>query len=1604
MTQKSAVVVVQLVCRSPVDGGWAVDLVKNGVTIQQDIRITDPLTPDHKQTCRWYLQQFVQLSPFSVDRAGEAEAILSKYPNQLLGQLPLRQALRPELQGGTYSIDPVTLLFDVFEPPGGVDSGSDNSIQQLFWETLEYRSLWSHPNWQVIVRRCLNYQRTVPRTCFDNAHTWANKNGPRSFNVLLVVARDLTNDPSVYEDVSPSIATNTLLKLRHELNQYSSRIKLNVEMVRPGTFKAFKEHLLRSETMRGPGYFHLVHFDTHGTVALKKSKAAKYGLLHFSQADTDKTEPKAGVQIAKVLKEYHIPFAVLNSCESASATAGDNANIAKLFLQAGLRGVIGMSFKISSSSVAIFLDQFYNQLLCQGKSFAASAAAGRDALRQNPMRPARYGLDRHLSDSFVIVTYEEGDMSSSFSGDSDVPQDDGRPLPQRAQIVGPAIYQGTSDIMLSYDTQELVGREFELLRLEKKLLRDHVICMSGSIGVGKTALLKHATFVWKSTQLIQVVVHIELEEQFKRSGEKLLEDILRQILAQFNAPKLQMLLWTMSTDLNDVASYDSHLLVEILTDMLSFVNAVIVLEYHDPTHLQVFISEDVESLSKSVFDVIQILMSLAEGPGKDTRNNQLYFILTQRRRSLRAMEGTLGRQLEPFRFDLSGLRLSDAIELSKRVLSNAGEPVEHWKSEDSRSIPWRRFHKELEKGLFTSVSDLKSHGLGGCAIVRELESMYLPKHYELLVLLISLFWHKAPPMSEYVYLSIPIADEFTWDQISSGFGHGINCWYSLFKNYVHDRGYIYKAPDGYNLEVHPMFSIVGRAFLFDTWVNLSNRVQLETIFCATLYLSCTSPRHQNPPLQLEPWNYLTVLGFCTRELPVDSWPLGLLLPREDWKEPGYPSCLVDFVRERQFELLGALSFKMPLLVKKGEHLAFFAVANLLVCSLVNPSNKSTMESVLHFAKKGQDIMSTLDPAEDKDVIIFSRASILTALIASSHSLGDLKQAHEAWKQIKVLDEELHLTALPRHGHRPVDISESFGKRSWFDDQKLLISECIQTFKDDMEKWENGTLSASEVKDQQALVQESLQIFLDMELMFPPSINSRDDVALFLLSGPSTVPREPSSEIDPHKLSDLESSYDAGNWLDTCERHISMAIEALLIDQFEEVSSHLESVYTLAKSNSAAESFIVDIQASQNRIYMAHLAYVCHVTLFPARYFYRGVGYGFARKMNDTLHRRFVNQRFWGSQALLWPSEEQNHPLSKGCKWWQWWHWFLALQGQEKAWVTCVRANLGLYLKEGQLMDLIFILSGHNRFDSALILLDELELICNNSVFVHVPTQLSPLQCLRSCFELAFRQSSLGQKLDTWQFDSTGAQGYQALVTQLLELRPSFCTWFPDKMVEGFQYAADRFKLYNYQVTMREAAQSPDPTVLRTTYQQLVSSINDGSFCLLNDSDLLTVRAFGLRYSLDRARNDRRWQEAISLCEEYLSMSQASAEDLPRAQDSWVVAKHECEWYAVSDALEEAEANLCFESCSKLLRKKYDMACRQRRTPGMRRDVFFLVPPRLYSFQLQIYQDHCLDCLDWLRHTQDHCKQHTESSVKQKLGVLRHQLAKELVLGHKGKKS
>jgi hypothetical protein len=58
-----------------------------------------------------------------------------------------------------------------------------------------------------------------------------------------------------------------LMAISKELEGASHLPMLRFEVVRPGSYKALVDHLEKVREREGPRYFHLIHFDMHGSVS-----------------------------------------------------------------------------------------------------------------------------------------------------------------------------------------------------------------------------------------------------------------------------------------------------------------------------------------------------------------------------------------------------------------------------------------------------------------------------------------------------------------------------------------------------------------------------------------------------------------------------------------------------------------------------------------------------------------------------------------------------------------------------------------------------------------------------------------------------------------------------------------------------------------------------------------------------------------------------------------------------------------------------------------------------------------------------------------------------------------------------------------------------------------------------------------------------------------------------------------------------------------------------------------------------------------------------------------------------------------------------------------
>lgn len=216
----------------------------------------------------WYLQQYAQQWAFSAGRAHTAEAVISGYAPAVIKQLGLEEEIRPSVSGDGSTV--VSIRVSEI----GVTSGS--TIHQLLWELLEDSKIWSIPTASVHVERLIPSNDSPAATQLSNMnHTpfWASAPDTQTINILLVVARDLAQGTSAYEDINPFLSSTILARIRDQLQASENSVRFRLDIVRPGTFAALESHLNQAKGRFGPGYYGIVHFDMHGSVKREKDES-----------------------------------------------------------------------------------------------------------------------------------------------------------------------------------------------------------------------------------------------------------------------------------------------------------------------------------------------------------------------------------------------------------------------------------------------------------------------------------------------------------------------------------------------------------------------------------------------------------------------------------------------------------------------------------------------------------------------------------------------------------------------------------------------------------------------------------------------------------------------------------------------------------------------------------------------------------------------------------------------------------------------------------------------------------------------------------------------------------------------------------------------------------------------------------------------------------------------------------------------------------------------------------------------------------------------------------------------------------------------------------
>ncbi len=279
-----------------------------------------------------------------------------------------------------------------------------------------------------------------------------------------------------------------------------------LEFLRPPTLAALRNRL--KDTTRP---VHILHFDGHGVFEgevnghdeLRKS-GGQQGKLAFEDSD-GKLDLVEADKLAQVLLDSGVRLAVLDACQSAMGS-GDDAfsSVATRLIRGGVDNVVAMSASVLVAATTHYFEAFYRELVAGAPTSTAQERA-RQALYDDPrrhlMRRRRddEGQPVELQDWWLPHFYQQRPLvlqATRPSGQLDLPA---------------ASSERLSDTMPAEPRYGFSGRAYELLHIERKLMRGQLVVIHGFGGVGKTALVRETADWLTRTKMYDAACFVSFE-------------------------------------------------------------------------------------------------------------------------------------------------------------------------------------------------------------------------------------------------------------------------------------------------------------------------------------------------------------------------------------------------------------------------------------------------------------------------------------------------------------------------------------------------------------------------------------------------------------------------------------------------------------------------------------------------------------------------------------------------------------------------------------------------------------------------------------------------------------------------------------------------------------------------------------------------------------------------------------------------------------------------------------------------------------------------------------------------------------------------------------
>ena len=491
--------VIRIQERAEAEGGFQA-VVSFNHRHEYAVRVREPYTEKEEQELEWYFEQYLRFPFTDRVRARETAKSIERYGEalfqQVFGEKQVFTKYHEVLKKGLSKAQ--------------IEIAGSPRFHALHWEALKDPDL-PFP---------LALQATLVRQNLQPTKGEIELRSLPTINLLVVVARSSRRNDVGYRTISRPLVES--------LRQ--AKVPVQVDILRPATYRMLAQHLKEMTERYGEGYYHVVHFDMHGSVFTYKQYEqvqkgeqqetsryvynARYGrpdiapyegvkaFLAFEsegQGDIDLVEAS---ELARVLMTYKVPITILNACQSGKQVGASESSLASHLVQAGVQLVLAMRYSITVSAAELLMKTLYPQLFA-GDDLSVAIRYARTELYNAKARRAYFDQLIDLEDWLLPVVYQNQQITSrprKFTQNKRVAW-----LERKAQeerYTPPEPQYG------------FVGRDLDILHIEKRLLtRRNLLLLRGNGGAGKTTLLRHLAAWWRVTGLVDHVFYFGYDEK-----------------------------------------------------------------------------------------------------------------------------------------------------------------------------------------------------------------------------------------------------------------------------------------------------------------------------------------------------------------------------------------------------------------------------------------------------------------------------------------------------------------------------------------------------------------------------------------------------------------------------------------------------------------------------------------------------------------------------------------------------------------------------------------------------------------------------------------------------------------------------------------------------------------------------------------------------------------------------------------------------------------------------------------------------------------------------------------------------------------------------------